>query len=679
MKLYLGDLVHTWEKASTWTFPLNIGFIAAYAKKHMGENLEVRLFKRPDKMIEAIKSDPPDVVGLGYYVWNANLNGRVAQVAKQADPDMLVVGGGPNFTSLNTTEEHALAFFASQPEVDAYVVNQGERGFLEVLRAYRDDGLDTKKLRARTIDGCVVRNPDDAHVQIGPALDPIRDLDEIPSPYLNGMLDEFFDEPFAPVLETNRACPYRCTFCAWGIGTSKLAQFSLERVLAEIDYIGKRCRNAAQMFIADANFGVLERDADIARALSQSHKTHGFPGHLAVQWHKNRPDRIINAAREVKDIARVGASMQSFNPDTLAAVKRKNLPLEKVVEMHAELNADGKEMPLVSELILGLPEETRESHLEANRIMIDAGAEVYNYNLYLLPGTEMDSPESRAKYFTLTNWRLQDNAFGIYDGVKVFEGQEMVQETPTMPREDLRWFRFYHFLQQFMWGSRWYYDYIVMMRELGVHPVDMIKRIRENFPHKDGDLGRIYQAFEADHDLEHFDSFEELAAYWSQDEPFERLRTGDYGKLNFVFTYKVLIECREAFDDFLLEQAQAVFAEQGRENRAELTETCRDVLDFGSALQIRLTDDMELVRHHAARFNHDILTWRENGYAGQPDSIDGGSIGYDFTIGDQQRNKLERLLNQYRSHNKNLTLRKMSEYIKPHEFFYTPTPARAAQ
>ena len=41
-----------------------------------------------------------------------------------------------------------------------------------------------------------------------------EDLNDIPSPYLNGLLDPFLDQPYIPLLETNRSCPYRCTFCA---------------------------------------------------------------------------------------------------------------------------------------------------------------------------------------------------------------------------------------------------------------------------------------------------------------------------------------------------------------------------------------------------------------------------------------------------------------------------------
>ena len=158
-------------------------------------------------------------------------------------------------------------------------------------------------------------------------------MDDIPSPYLTGLLDSFFDGPYAPILETNRSCPYRCTFCAWGIGTEKLARYSDERISAEIEYFGKRSNNTKNLYIADANFAILERDANISRQLFESHEKYGYPGNVMVNWNKTRPDRVLRAAREFHGLARIGASMQSLNQSTLDAVKRKNLPLATVAEM----------------------------------------------------------------------------------------------------------------------------------------------------------------------------------------------------------------------------------------------------------------------------------------------------------------------------------------------------------
>ena len=74
---------------------------------------------------------------------------------------------------------------------------------------------------------------------------------------------------------------------------------------------------------------------------------------------------------------------------------------------------------------------------------IDLDFEIWNYNLHLLPGTEMDHEESRKKYIKKTGWRLHDNAYGIYQGEKIFEGQETVTETNTLSVEDFRYFRFF--------------------------------------------------------------------------------------------------------------------------------------------------------------------------------------------------------------------------------------------
>ena len=58
--------------------------------------------------------------------------------------------------------------------------------------------------------------------------------------------------------ETNRGCPYRCTFCVWGAEYyNKIRKFSFEdRLLAEIDWFSKN--KIGLVFGCDANFGVFK-------------------------------------------------------------------------------------------------------------------------------------------------------------------------------------------------------------------------------------------------------------------------------------------------------------------------------------------------------------------------------------------------------------------------------------
>jgi hypothetical protein len=337
------------------------------------------------------------------------------------------------------------------------------------------------------------------------------------------------------------------------------------------------------MMTCDANFGILERDADIARAIRASHEKYGFPQFVNVQWDKSNPPRIARVAREFKGIASVGASFQSHNAMSLEAIGRKNLPLSEITPILRELKA-----PLFTELILGLPHETAQTHLDANRVLMDEGFEINNYNLHLLPGTRMDSAEYRDQFVTRTGFRLHDNAWGVYDGETVMEAQEVVLATPTMPVDELRSFRFLHFLFQFMWSKEWYRVFLMFWKRHGLHPVDLMRRVAQETalaaagPGQDA-VARMRRAFDADHGLENFASAAELFAYWSQPAHFDRLGRGDYGKLNMQYTFEILLGCHQEFGAFLLELSTRIAEERQLPERAAFLTACRDVLGFQMA------------------------------------------------------------------------------------------------
>jgi len=49
-----------------------------------------------------------------------------------------------------------------------------------------------------------------------------KNIKNVPSPYLAGYLDEFLDAGLVPMFETNLGCPFRCSFCAWGIASKNI-------------------------------------------------------------------------------------------------------------------------------------------------------------------------------------------------------------------------------------------------------------------------------------------------------------------------------------------------------------------------------------------------------------------------------------------------------------------------
>lgn len=683
MIIYFGDLFHTWTKGGIWTIPLNIGYVASYVKHWMkiekNLDIEVKLFKNADELLNAIDKKPPDVVALGFFVWNEKLNSYVFDFVKEKYPKILTVGGGPRFTNNNANLEGAKLFFNKVKNCDLFVVNQGEKGFYKVIKKYEElnrsiedltsDVMPGSLVNNRNKDNIIIKNCDEHKHLVGENIGALEDLNSIPSPYLTGLLDEFFEDRWMPLLETNRSCPYRCTFCAWGIGTQKLLKFDEERVLKEIDYISKKCKHASTIFIADANFGILERDAIFAKRMYENHLKHKFPMHVSVQWNKTRPDRILKVAKEFKNIAPVGASMQSLNDDVLSAVKRKNLTFKQILEMHDNLKILGIEESVFTELIIGLPNETKESHIMANKKLLDVGFEVTNYFLHLLPGTEMDDKDYRNKYFKKTFYRLFDNSYGIYREKKIIECQETIGETYTMSHDDFKFFRFFHFLIQMMWGKKWYYHFLIFLQnKYSIHPIDFIQEVVTQFECEKGKLREVYDDFMKDYvNAECFETEKELIDFWSKDENFKRLESGDYGKLNMLYTYKVMLGYRNEFSEYLLKIAEK-FKDQVNVEKSLFLSECKEVLKFQNCKVLNFNNNMTYKNEIFEDFKFDFIKWKDDGFKNL--KFNKKSKTYRFFLSKERMEMLDKQFKNNKNPNLNSKLRDMTIYSSGNQFLY---------
>ena len=130
LKVYLCDLTHDTVILVSDTIPLNIGYVGSYAKKIHGDLIDLSLFKYPEKAIEAIKKDPPDVLALSNYSWNSLLSEKVAEVAKKINPKIVTVQGGPNFPHAT---ELQFEFLKKRPSTNFHIMFEGEASFSNIL------------------------------------------------------------------------------------------------------------------------------------------------------------------------------------------------------------------------------------------------------------------------------------------------------------------------------------------------------------------------------------------------------------------------------------------------------------------------------------------------------------------------------------------------------------------
>lgn len=381
-----------------------LGCLVAYAKTHRdGALSEAFDFGRvtptsSGELQAALDALPqePGVFLLSSYVWNHAINMQFARAAKERWPTSLVVVGGPHIPRMqNRCEE----FFSSHPYVDVAVRHEGEVTLAEVLDVIHLQGLDAGALTRADLaavpgltfrrGGELVRTEDRARQ---------RDLASYPSPYTTGEFDHWlFDRRYIP-LETNRGCPYGCTFCDWGAATlSKIAKMSLERVLAEIEFAARQ--RIYTIGFCDANFGVFPRDLDIVRYIIETKNRHGYPREVGYTNAKTANSRLTDIVRELRGAGLTLAgqiSMQTTDETILKNVERANIKTSDYRKMIAFFHQEG--IPAVSDMLLGLPGQTFDTCKKDLQFFFDHKVVAVIFATSVMPNAPMADDAYRKRF-----------------------------------------------------------------------------------------------------------------------------------------------------------------------------------------------------------------------------------------------------------------------------------------
>lgn len=373
--------------------PYSIGTLAAYAFEHEEIKSYYNLcdfifIKKPIDEVMA-KIDNPCVAGFSCYMWNIEYNLVLAQKIKEKWPECKIVFGGPQIP--DSTE-----YLDNHSFIDILIHGEGERIFyLLLLHLMSDKKLDDINGLSFRADGKTVKTPKAAPFP----------LDSLPSPYTAGMFDAIVNDPeyasveFDAVLETNRGCPYGCIYCYWARSGTNFRIFSMDRVKKDIEWLGKnKIRYSA---CVDSNFGILDRDEEIADYVIETRKKYGYPQRFETASDKNKSDLTFRINQKLeRENLNVGVSLavQSLSPKTLEAIGRKNMSANQFA---SELSKYRKHnINTYTDIMLGLPEETLESFCKGLFEVIEAGQH-YSITIHrceVFPNTPIYTDEIMEKY-----------------------------------------------------------------------------------------------------------------------------------------------------------------------------------------------------------------------------------------------------------------------------------------
>ncbi len=382
--------------------PLSLGMVLAVLRAHDGGRLnrrfDFRRLERAPEITAAIAGTTgPAVLLCTDYLWSMDENLTVASACKAANPDLLVIHGGLNVPGL---DDELPAFLVDHEDaVDLVVHGEGEETAVEIFDLLAE-AFPPPPDRLGAVAGVSFLDGETGSVVRAPARARAADLDAFPSPYLTGEFDHVDPVWFQAglIIETNRGCPYGCTFCDWGSATmSRVRKFDLDRVRAELRWTAEH--GHGDLFIADANFGIYRRDVEIAEHLAALRAETGLPINVSVTLAKNTTKHftaIMDVLLDAGIAVSTSLAVQTRDETILELVDRSNISTQRYLDVARRLRQRG--LTLYGDLLIGLPGQTIDTYKADLQFMLEHEIIARSWPTLVLPNSPMNRPEYRARF-----------------------------------------------------------------------------------------------------------------------------------------------------------------------------------------------------------------------------------------------------------------------------------------
>ena len=311
---------------------LNAKYIhAAFGLRYLLANLgelqeracivEFDLQQRANDIAEVLLARKPKIIGLGVYIWNAQLSAEVVQVLKRIAPEVVVILGGPEVSY--ETEQQTICQAA-----DYVITGEADLKFGEVCRAILSGQRPERK--------------------IIPA--ELPELEKLSLPY--HLYDDTDIANRIIYVEASRGCPFTCEFCLSSLDIPVRA-FPIDRFLASLESLLER--GVEHFKFVDRTFNL---NLNTSKAILEFFLARHKPG---LFFHFEMiPDRLPEALREIIAKFPPGAlqfevGIQTFNPEVSARIKRRQ-NYEKLADNFRFLRSETG-VHIHADLIVGLPGE----------------------------------------------------------------------------------------------------------------------------------------------------------------------------------------------------------------------------------------------------------------------------------------------------------------------------------
>lgn len=301
-----------------------------------------------ETLIKQIVDQSPDVIGISCYMWNDKLTLHIAEEVKRRLPNVKIIAGGPALYYENNS-----SWFITHWYIDAVCEYAG---YGEVFITDYLDGVDVKDIPFAVYPALRRAFWNKSSGEFN------RRSFNYPLPYLDNIeyLKRFKYDNVKIILDTSRGCPYSCTFCEWGGGTSTKVVFKpLEETIKEIELVFDILK-PSYIDVINANFGISKDDVKITEKIVELNQKYKCVNIVNLYGPSKTNKANLKAIYEL--LAKEGISdsikisIQHIDQTILDNIRRIDIPFEEQLEMYGNF-CTSYDVALRMETMIGLPGE----------------------------------------------------------------------------------------------------------------------------------------------------------------------------------------------------------------------------------------------------------------------------------------------------------------------------------